>query len=490
MFISQFIKKYQTQCAIALAMLFACVVSISFFMGKSLRLDEAQSLFQTNGTFLGTIRIIAGDIHLPVYFISLQVWQSLFGDSLLAIRSLSLVFLLCSLPFIYLLGKETYGKKVGMITVMLCALSPFLQWFGAETRMYTVLFLITILNQLFFVRLWNNSEKRSWFLYALTVIIGVYTHFFFALLLIAQALFFLMNRDLFPEGSFKKFIFTASGALTTLGLWFVVRHIVGSTNSAPNLTAPTSIDIFNLFSNFMIGFQSDTVNTFFLALWPIVVLFGFTFLTKKHTVLPQTKYFLITFFVPATLAFVVSITFKPLFLSRYLIIILPSLYLLVVHFLNFYPAKVFRYLITAIVILLLYMLSLEAFSPEVPTHENFRGAAEYVAEHAKANDAFIVSAPFITYPVEYYYKGDTQLMTFPIWKRFEDIKKVPDFSEQYMIDTFTAWSKDYARFYVLLGYDQGYEKNIQEYLDNTYERIEVKNFSPHLNLYVYKVKNI
>lgn len=486
--VTAFIKKYETQCIIAACMLFVTCISVFLFMGKSLRLDEAQSLFQTNGTFVGTVRLIAEDIHLPVYFVALQIYQLFVGTSEFAIRSLSLIFLLAALPAMYALGKEAYSRDVGIAAVILSSLSPFLNWFGAETRMYSLLFLITILNQLFFIRIWKGGNRKNWILYGILTCIGVYTHFFFTFILFVQAVFFFTHIKIFPKGSFVKLSLISVISGTMLAAWFYLRSVVGSSNSAPLLVPPSSVDVFNVFSHFIIGFQSTTLNTFFLSLWPLTVLIGFTLLTKHHDMTPRTKYFLMSLIIPIALVFIISSTIRALFLSRYLTIVLPSLFLLIIHFLSLYPRKVFIRFTVILFTLTFTSLSVQVFSSKAPVNENFREVAAFVNEATNPDDLFVVSAPFLTYPIEYYYKGAARLTTFPIWNRYEEVKQIPEFSEEYMREKFTNWSKDYSNLYILMGYDQGYEEQTRLYLDNNFERISVTEFSPKLNLYVYKLR--
>jgi hypothetical protein len=166
-------------------------------------------------------------------------------------------------------------------------------------------------------------------MYACITFLGVFTHFFFYFVLAVQAITYLSRRDLFPAGVFRHFIrilFVVGAA----GLaWFIYRVAAGTGTTYPYLTRPSSVDLSNIFSNFFIGFQTDSVNTFYLSLWPLLVFIGFTFLARRKWAGPETRYFVLSSFVPIALAFVVSMTVRPIFLSRYLIICLPSLYLLV-----------------------------------------------------------------------------------------------------------------------------------------------------------------
>lgn len=42
--------------------------------------------------------------------------------------------------------------------------------------------------------------------------------------------------------------------------------------------------------------------------------------------------------------------------------------------------------------------------------------------------------------------------------------------------------------YLLLSYDQGYEKNIKDYFDSHFQQISSQQFSHDLNLYVYRLR--
>src|SRR4051812_19815178 len=89
-------------------MLIPLGLSVFFFASQSLRLDEAQSLWQTSRGFTDILKLVAGDVHVPLYHELLHVWRLYFGDTITAARLLSLIFYLASIPALYLLGKLAY----------------------------------------------------------------------------------------------------------------------------------------------------------------------------------------------------------------------------------------------------------------------------------------------------------------------------------------------------------------------------------------------
>lgn len=489
-----FIQRHRDQLIILGSMIFITLVSYFFLMGKSIRLDEAQSVWQTNHSFLGTLHIIATDVHVPVYFILLRGWIMTFGSSVADMRSLSLLFLLMSIPALYKLSKESYSSRIAILTVLLATVSPFLHWYGSEARMYTLLFLITILNHIYFLKLFtpNSSTKNSsWYLYALTVFVGVYTHIFFGLILLVQVLFYAKYDSKFQTNSLRRFSLVVFGVLLETGVWILFRLNTGTANSSPLLHTPTTSDIFNLFSNVYIGLQTNSLNSFFLSLWPIFVLLGFSLLARREKIAPETVYLFGCTFLPILSAFLISIFFRPVFVSRYLIIVVPSLYILTSYLISLYSQKIGNRILAVLILSMVFALGVEVTSAKVPVNENYRQVSAYVEKKAKSNDIFIVSAPFTTYPVEYYYHGRAPLDTFPHWARYESnegLDGIPPYSEEYLAGESTEWAKHYEYLYLLLSYDQGYEESTRLYLDSHYERVSAKEFSPNLKLYIYKLR--
>jgi Predicted membrane protein len=469
-------------------MIAVLVISIFVWMGQGLRLDEAQSIWQTSRDLSGVVRIVAKDVHVPFYFVALHFWEVLFGTGEKAVRFLSLIAFVASIPAMFVLAQRAYSTRVAYYSALLTAVSPFLNWYGSEARMYSLLFLVTALSHMCFISLWKAPTRGLWAAYAAVTLVGAATHPFFGFILLSQAIFFFAWRGLFPAGSLRRFGSLAAVVIALAAYWGVYRHLAGAGLSNPALSTPTSVDFFNVFSNFFIGFQTDAINTFFLSLWPVLVFVAFTLLDKKHQSEPETAYFMMASFIPIALAFVVSVAVTPLFLSRYLIVALPSLYLLSIHFLSTYKDRVAKATLGALCILSLVMLFVQAVDPRSPVKEDYRDAAHYVTAHAKADDLFIVSAPFTTYPVEYYYDGSARLATFPRWDRFDQGSLPEAYSPDLIERDSKEWEGIYRDVYMLFGYDQGYQEDVRLYMDTHYQRVDMKTFSPGLSLYVYRLR--
>jgi hypothetical protein len=192
-------------------------------------------------------------------------------------------------------------------------------------------------------------------------------------------------------------------------------------------------------------------------------------------------------FLPIIMAFVFSVALKPLFLTRYLILTIPSLYLFFSWFFAAYPAKLGNALKIVLVGVMLLTLANQARSSTTPVRENYKDVAQYLSQKATAQDVIVISAPFTVYPVEYYYDGPANMATLPIWDRFKS-GAIPVFSEQTLPSEVDQIKGSHQLAYVVLSYNQGYESNIKTYFDTHFQRVDQKRFSNDLNVYVYKLR--
>lgn len=476
-------------------LLYICIVvalSLFVFSGQSLRLDEAQSLWQTSHSIPAIITIIASDVHVPLYHLILHVWETFFGNSVAAGRALSLIFFSLSIPALYMLGSYVYNRSVGLYASLLLTLSPFMNWYGNEIRMYSLFTLLTILNQYFFLRIYRNHEKKYggylWAGYIATAILGMYTHYFFNFVFLSQIVFVILHLRLFSRKTLIRFLYSGAIAVVAFAPWIILVTSQNKLqNQTPALTPPTSINLFNTFSQFLFGFQSDHLNTIIISLWPLTMLLVFWALQKHQRVSPETIYLIISVLVPIAGAFLVSVYVRPLFLSRYLILTLPAVYLILGWIFSIYPPRLSQIAKVGLAIIMVAMLALESASAATPVKEDYRAASTYLMEKASASDIILVTAPFTIYPVEYYYRGSASISTIPAWDRLAS-GPIPPYNEGNLEKQIAELKGRYQRMWVLFSYDQGYEEALKLYLDTHLEKKDERVFSPGLELRSYQLQ--
>jgi mannosyltransferase len=125
-------------------------------------------------------------------------------------------------------------------------------------------------------------------------------------------------------------------------------------------------------------------------------------------------------------------------------------------------------------------------SPYTPVKEDYKDVAQTIQKEAGPQDIVVLSAPFTIYPFEYYYTGNAQIDTIPIWDRGTP-GAIPAFSKK----TLPTQAKQIAAYhhylYLVLSQNQGYENTVKQYFLGHYSKISEHTYSPDLTLYVFKV---
>jgi mannosyltransferase len=119
----------------------------------------------------------------PLYHFLLHFWLQL-GESEAALRSLSVLCSLLTVPVMYVLGRELLTPATGLAAALLTAILPFHVYFAQEARLYAMVVLLSALMVWGFVRSWRNTSYWSWLGWGVLVALNLYAHYFavFALL--------------------------------------------------------------------------------------------------------------------------------------------------------------------------------------------------------------------------------------------------------------------------------------------------------------------
>jgi uncharacterized membrane protein len=176
------------------------------FRNQVIRPEDLRKFQQIKpgSTVSDTIRSLASEDpqHPPLYFLMVRGWMHLFGSSATAIRSLPALLSLLALPFMYSLAMELFASPlVAILATSLIALSPFDVLFAQTSRQYSLLTVLTIASSWLLLRSLRLSDWLSWIGYAIAITLGLYTHPFFGLNLIAQGVYVVLRRERSPRKS-------------------------------------------------------------------------------------------------------------------------------------------------------------------------------------------------------------------------------------------------------------------------------------------------
>jgi uncharacterized membrane protein len=187
----------------------ACLLAIALFVrllgiaSRPVWYDEAFSiLFSEKGLramLYGTLAptgIGSADIHPLGYYTLLWVWMKLFGESLVAVRLLSILTGLISIYLIYKIGWEFLGdRSTARLGALFAALAPFQIHYSQEIRMYSLMTMFLLLATYSYQR-GSKTRKWSWWLiFSISAAFAQYTHHLAAFYLTALALLPILHRD-------------------------------------------------------------------------------------------------------------------------------------------------------------------------------------------------------------------------------------------------------------------------------------------------------
>lgn len=158
--------------------------------------DEGNSLRLAARSAGDITRAAAADIHPPGYYLALKAWRLLAGESEAALRGFSALAGVITVALIYRLGRLYFSPAAGLGAALLGALNPFLIYYAQEARMYALLAALSAASFLLF-SLWLRSTRppgpprgcaRLAGAYLVTTAAGLYTHYAFGFVVLAQNL--------------------------------------------------------------------------------------------------------------------------------------------------------------------------------------------------------------------------------------------------------------------------------------------------------------
>ena len=162
---------------VAIASLVAAGLSVGNMTRWSIWFDEAFSAMIVKHSFLDIARYTASDVHPPLYYWTLKVWTMLWGGSPLALRSLSLVWLLIAIVVVFIAVHRQFGRIAAALTTLMLAVSPMMIRYSDEARMYTMVLAITAIATVLLIRATRHPRLCTWITYGVLVAFGMLTHY-------------------------------------------------------------------------------------------------------------------------------------------------------------------------------------------------------------------------------------------------------------------------------------------------------------------------
>lgn len=320
---------------VGVGVLIYAVIALFNAPRASLWFDEAFSYYITRFNFLEIAQFTATDVHPPLYYWLLKVWGLGFGMSDLAMRSFSIVLGVAVIVVAFLLVRRLFGRLVAGVSLIFLTLSPMFIRYSDEARMYTLTSLIVIVATYLLVKATETNRRRWYVLYGVLVGLGMWTHYFTALIWIAHWAWravTIRQSTTKPKLFWKKFftknwIIAHVVAVAVFIPWLPFMAIqLGTIQGGGFWIGPVSLDtITNYFTNIFYYLDHGQAQGW-LALLVFGVLGLLIFLAprvyRRFNRANKKNYLLITItaLLPVMMLFVLSMPpLRPSFVERYLI---------------------------------------------------------------------------------------------------------------------------------------------------------------------------
>ena len=199
---------------VALAAAVALGVLARLWSPSALWLDEALSVAIARRPVPELLEALRRDGSPPLYYLLLHAWTEVLGGSAAAVRALSGLCSLATLPLVWRIGLRLGGRRTASAALLLLAVSPFAVRYATEARMYALVQLLVAAGLLALLRVLERPAAPR--LVALGLLAGLLalTHYWGLFLLVATAgLLLVLRRGPDPVPARRALAALAAGAV-------------------------------------------------------------------------------------------------------------------------------------------------------------------------------------------------------------------------------------------------------------------------------------
>jgi mannosyltransferase len=163
------------------AAVFAVLLAVSFVLrtdslGESLWMDEGLSIGIASQPLFDIPGVLRVDGSPPLYYMLLSIWMDLVGNGPAETQGLSVFTALLAVPGGMWAGWSLFGRRAGLVCAALCAVNPFLTQFAQETRMYSLMLVLSLLATAAFLHVFAFGRRGYLPLFFVLLALMLYTH--------------------------------------------------------------------------------------------------------------------------------------------------------------------------------------------------------------------------------------------------------------------------------------------------------------------------
>ncbi len=390
-------------------MLVHFIVCFLYIDSFPIALDEPFSIFHSQKSLPDLWEVFKNENNPPLHFILLHFWIKWFGTTAMAVRSLSLVFSVLTIPALFKLGKKITGTHGGILLVGFFIFSNFHHYHAVEARVYSLFVCLFAWIALDLYQVIFEQRKRSIWRLLIWNTALLYSHYLAGFVIACEAVVLIyFYKHLIKKDWINLFI---SGALSVvlfipgLRLW-LMRYDAFAENTTwvpdPHWT--------ELYGN-IVRFMNGKLTYLLIGILLIMLFFIRWNTLRNHwkmLITPKNQFVLLFFILTYGGMFLVSILFKPVFLDRYLLytsILVFLLYVVVVEFLLHQKQDY---------IALLLLVPMIAFFDWQPKNNREPDQMANWIERGAGEQSVLICPPF--YDLTFIYHHQPEIFTNPMQK--------------------------------------------------------------------------
>ena len=363
------------------------------------------------------------NVDLPPYYILLKLWSDIFGISESSLRSFSAIFGVLSIIMVYLLSKELFGKKTGIIASLLFSVNAIMIEYSQEARLYSMLIFIALLAAYFLARLLKTNENKHLAGFIASNIFGIYAQYTFLFFVIFEISFVFI---LFAKGRLKSkkakiskihiavlslMIFYIPLAARILNPKLVATHYLGKFSIGSLAKAFLQLNTWIYPSDqFLAKLDNFNFASFFISEWilaisaaslaALLLIFAAKNFRKMQNIDESKLFLLFWILIPLTIGF--AVLYKSIFTfgsSKYFVFIIPAYLILAANGICAFKAK--KPFLFALLLIILTVPALLSYYINL-NKPQYKEASDFLEINSINKEIIIVNLPSVAVPLDYY----------------------------------------------------------------------------------------
>ncbi len=371
--------------------------------------DEGFTILTLNESIWKIMQITAADVHPPLYYCIAKIAVSIFGNTIMVLKWVSIVPVLLLLIKVLVFYKQKYEKlsvRIGVVIAVTLLCIPNVIDIATELRMYSWAMFFVTSTGIAGIYIYKNGFAAKYICQIILYALGAaYTHYF-ALISVAIIIMILCIDTVIRRKDAVKYCVYIIGSCSIGYLpWLFIlinqlKEVSGNYWIAP-------IGIKRVVDYMQYPFDTMSRN-FYLILFGIILFFNMIFIfqksgeEKKEAI--ASMGLVSIFFLTVASGIVLSILIRPIFVIRYATPCLVLLWVgIFVGIRNITKDKILLGLFVGVVLLDGVFLYNTEFA--VTRNQGFHDLQEYAMEHIEGDDFIYTNSAHFEWTILPYYFG-------------------------------------------------------------------------------------